>query len=185
MVFLIGFTGLSGSGKTTAINYLQRLSAGQKIYLGATVLQEVERRGLRPGPESERQVRLELRQQHGRSAFVNLARSDIEGYLSNGTNVLVDAILTREEYQALQTCRGEAECLLIAIEASFDARCERLRLRTSRPMTREELESRDKTEVTNLGIMMTKTMADHTVVNEGSMEAFEQALQSVWRKLTA
>jgi dephospho-CoA kinase len=64
MPFLIAVAGWSGVGKTTAVDHLKNVGAGEKIYLGETVLNEIRLRGLLPGPTSEQLVRRDLRAQH-------------------------------------------------------------------------------------------------------------------------
>ena len=49
--------------------YLSNLAGGRVLYLGQTVLDEVRARGLPETRESERQVRIDLRNKNGPAAF--------------------------------------------------------------------------------------------------------------------
>jgi adenylate kinase len=137
MALLIAAAGLSGSGKTTALRYLKKLSAGEIVYFGGIVLEQIRDRGLVPCPETERSVRLDIREQHGPAALAILATRNVEEYLKNGVNVLIDAIFVIEEYRQIQQLRGFSRSVLLAVNASFETRCGRLGSRADRPLTVE------------------------------------------------
>jgi dephospho-CoA kinase len=184
MAFLIAVTGLSGAGKTTAIDHLKRVGVGEKVYLGQTVLNEVQARRLPPGTESEQLVRLDFRSQYGPGALAILAKDNVRALLNDGTNVLVDAVFEMEEYQHLRTCTEGLRAVLLAIEASFETRSRRLLGRLNRPHTPEQLKARDKTEVTQLRTGLVMEAADHKIVNEDSLEIFYEDVELFW-KVTA
>jgi dephospho-CoA kinase len=81
MALLIAVAGWSGSGKTTAIDHLSKIGAGEKIYIGEAVLDEIHARGMAPGPVSEQLVRLNLREQHGRGALALRAIPSVKEHL--------------------------------------------------------------------------------------------------------
>jgi dephospho-CoA kinase len=182
MAFLIAVAGLSGAGKTTAVDYLKNLGLGQKVYLGDIVLNEVRARGLAPGAENERMVRLDLRLQQGPGALAILAAATVRALLNQGANVLVDAIFEIEEYKHFQTCCHNSTSVLLAIEASFETRAVRLSSRDRRPLTREELKLRDETEIARLGTGTAIADAGHRIVNEKSIEAFQDELERFWKR---
>jgi dephospho-CoA kinase len=184
MAFLIAVAGLSGAGKTTAIDHFKSLGLGQKVYLGDTVLNEVRARGLSPGPENERLVRLDFRSQHGPGALAVLAAPTIKALLNGSVNVLVDAIFEIEEYKHLQTCCESSTPVLLAIEASFETRARRLRLRAERPLTPEELKVRDNTEIATLGTGTAIAGAHYKIVNEGAIQDFQNDLERFWTRAT-
>lgn len=181
MALLIGVSGLSGAGKTTAVTHLEGLSSGQAIYLGGMVLEEVEARGLSPSSENEQAIRDEIRRQHGPAALAVLARARVEGHLKSGVNVIVDAIFVIEEYRNLQRCNGNFNSVLLAIEASFETRCHRVRSRDQRRLTRQELKVRDEYEIATLRTGEVIAEADCTIVNEGSIQAFQEDLKRFWK----
>jgi dephospho-CoA kinase len=184
MAFLIAVSGLSGAGKTTGIDHLKSLGFGERVYLGDAVLNEARARGLSPGPESERLVRLDFRSRHGAGALAILAGPTVKGLLNEGVNVFVDAIFETEEYQHLETSCGNSTPVLLAIEASFEIRALRLHSRAERPLTREELKVRDEIEMTRLGTTRVMARAGYKIVNEGSIRAFQNDLERFWRSAT-
>jgi dephospho-CoA kinase len=181
MAFLIAVTGLSGAGKTTAVDYLKNVGVGEKVYFGDIVLNEVRARGLALTAENERSVRLDLRSQHGLGALAIRAGPIVTGLLNDGLNLLVDAIFAIEEYQHLQTCCGNSTPVLLAIEASFETRSRRLLSRAERPLTPEELRIRDQTEIANLGTGKAIAAAHHRIVNEESIQTFYGNLKQFWK----
>lgn len=184
MAFLIAVSGLSGAGKTTAVDYLKKLGLGEKVYLGDMVLDEVRARGMSPGSENERLVRLSLRSERGRGALATLAGPTVKALLKKGANVLIDAIFEFEEYRYLETCCETSTPLLLAIEASFETRAHRLRLRAERPLTREELKIRDETEISQLGTGTVMAGAPYKIANEHSIQSFQMDLERFWKTAT-
>ena len=174
-VGLVGVSGFSGSGKTTAARYLSSLTDGQYLYLGKTVLDEVSARGLPDTPENERQVRMELRQR-GPAAlaipFINM----VAEWAKKGTPVFVDAIFVKEEFDVLAACIPSGYARLLAIEASFSIRSQRLACRLERPFNAEELRKRDDTELKRLHTDAVIEAARYAICNEGTLDEFHQKL---------
>ena len=186
MAYLIAVTGLSGAGKTTAINYLQKIGAGQKIYLGQVVLAEVRTRGMPPGPDSERAVRMGFRKQHGPAALAVLAGPRIRESLNQETNVLIDAIFDYQEYTFIRNLGPTTSSfLLFSVEANFDTRAGRLVARGDRPCTPEQLASRDEFELTQLGTQKVIDRAKVKIVNEAAVDYLEAELQNLWNAIRA
>jgi dephospho-CoA kinase len=186
MAYLIAVTGLSGAGKTTAVNYLQEIGVGQKIYLGQAILAEVRTRGLPAGPDSEREVRSDFRQQYGPAALAVLAGPQISECLNQDTNVLIDAIFDDQEYTFIRSlCPSTSSFLLFSVLANFDTRSGRLAVRGERPCTREQLASRDEFELSQLGTQNVIDRAKFKIVNEVALDDFEGELQNLWNTIRA
>jgi dephospho-CoA kinase len=178
MTFLTAVTGLSGVGKTTAIGHFESLGLGQRVYLGEEVLKEVNLRGLARNPENERSVRLTIREDEGPAVR---ATPLIERILAMGTNVFVDAIFDLEEYQHLKESFAKCSFVLLGVRAKRETRAVRLAIRPERPLTFEELQIRDSTELTQLRTDKVMDQADHKIDNEDSLAAFQQALEQFWQ----
>jgi dephospho-CoA kinase len=181
MALLIALTGSSGAGKTTAVDYLEKIGVGQKVYLGQSVLDEINAQGLPAGPDSERRIRMEFRQRYGPGALSVLAGPQVEALLARNTNVLIDAVFEEAEHAHFQKMR--ARYCLLAIEANFEIRSRRLLARAVRPCSREELAARDEFERERLGTQAAMARASEKIINESSMDAFEDELVAFGRAL--
>jgi dephospho-CoA kinase len=173
---LIAFCGLAGAGKTTAIDALERLGEGARVYVGAFVTAEVIKRGMPEGPESERQVRVSLREQGGKAALAELAAPTITGVLNAKRAVLVDAIYCFEEYEFYRSHFGNM-VVRIAIEAARSERERRLATRACRAINSQALAERDAYELQTLGLGKLMSAAEYVVENNGSLDDLERSLQ--------
>lgn len=180
MPILVALTGMSGSGKTTAIRHFEDQGFGTRVYFGQAVLDRIAARNLRPGPESERQVRLELRATEGPAALATRALPLVRDLIRLGTNVFVDAIFDFEEYLCLQSHCKDCDPILLAIEASFETRSNRLSKRPERSLTATDLRKRDEIETANLKINRVLAQANHRIENEGTLEALRLELNRFW-----
>lgn len=181
---LIGFAGFGGAGKTTAIEHLEHEGVGRRVYLGEAVSEEIKRRGVVRTPEIEKEVRMELRERLGPSAFADLRSSHIAQLIREGECVLIDAIFKLEEYGKLQGC-GQKRSVLIAIETSFDTRSQRLMARSNRGYNPDQLRLRDKIETEELGTSLVIEAAEFRVSNEGSLIDFYSNLSALWKRLVS
>jgi dephospho-CoA kinase len=172
----VGVVGYSGSGKTTAVDYLVEQTRGERIYLGDIVLRQVRERGLPEGPESERKVRLDLRAEKGPAALAHLYADDLVKHLENGVPVFIDAIFTSEELKFLRSRVPTYPARLLAINASFDVRSSRVANRGKRPLTPDELLKRDDTERNELKTNAVIAGADYKISNEQTFEDFYSEL---------
>jgi dephospho-CoA kinase len=172
VIGLVGVTGFAGSGKTTAVKHLEKLTGGQVLYLGQTVLDEVGVRGLSQTRENELQVRIDLRRQNGPAALAIPYVDKVAECFANGIPVFVDAIFVREEFDLLKSRVPAAAARLLAIEASFSVRQTRLALRLERKFSAEELQKRDNTERMELRTDALIASADYKISNEQTFEEF-------------
>jgi dephospho-CoA kinase len=171
---IIAVSGLCGVGKSTAVSYLARVTGGEVVYFGATVLHVVRERGLPETSANEQIVRIELRDQHGPAYLAMLEGERMKAILVEGRHVFVDAVYGVEEFDYLSWLA--ASFFLIGIEASFDTRLARLGVRVVRPMTEPQLRARDAVDLTQLKGGNVLAKADVRIGNEGSMAEFEGAI---------
>jgi hypothetical protein len=127
-------------------------------------------------------VRVDLRRSDGPEVFAALATPLVLALLRSGENVLLDAIFSIEQYRYYQQQCG-AEVLLVAITASFDARSDRVRNRSGKTLTPEQLRARDETDLKDLRIDLTMAQAYCEIANEGSLEWFKEELERVWQRM--
>ena len=128
---LIAVCGLAGAGKTTTVDMLEQLGKGARVYVGAFVTAEVERRRLPATPENERQVREEVRRVSGMDALAKLAWPTVGAILDTGRVALLDAIYCIEEFEYYRA-RCARKLVRIAIETKKQERERRLAIRAAR-----------------------------------------------------
>jgi dephospho-CoA kinase len=181
MSYLVAVAGLAGVGKTTAVEFLSGLCSGEVVYLGAGVLESVQRLRLPETPESERTVRLELRKKRGPAAFAELKADRILELLEGGVPVMVDSIFVRAEFDLLTSRAYSFSAHLLAITASLPIRCARLATRNDRPLSRLQVEERDRLEIEVLGIGEVLAAATRTISNNGILSEFHERLTEFLR----
>jgi len=173
---LVAVCGLAGAGKTTTVDLLERLGRGVRVYVGAFVTAEVERRGLPASPGNEREVREDLRKQGGMDALARLALPTIRAIVSTGRVPLIDAIYCVEEYDLYKVSLDDA-IVRLAITATKSERVQRLAARGLRPINADELTKRDAFEFDQLGLRAVISAAEHTIDNDGTLNDLEASLK--------
>ena len=175
---LVAFSGLAGTGKTTAIDILASNGYGSGIYVGGFVTAEVDRRGMPIGSRSEKLVRESLREEGGMDALARLAVPQIESILNAGGTAFVDAIYNQEE-RILYESVFEKQLVCIALETALAERIVRLGKRPDRPLDPPEIEVRDDFELTQLGLGEVIKTSNHLIANNASLEDLKKALVAV------
>ncbi|MBY3168696.1 AAA family ATPase [Rhizobium laguerreae] len=174
---LIGISGLSGAGKSTATTMLAALSGGKSVYVGQVVLDEIKALGLEQTRENERRVRLDIREREGGAGLLRRKRNEILSALANGQSVFVDAILSPDEWFELEMMHKVGTRLLI-MDADFETRAARLTARNTRPFSRDDLIRRDDTEQAALRIEDLDKDASIRIENIGPLDHLERCLAS-------
>lgn len=174
---IIAVLGLSGSGKTEAMNYLLKKLNWPKVYFGDVTFDEMKSRGLEINEKNEREVRESLRVQFGQLIYAQRVIEKIES-LPDDKNVLVESLYSWPEYLEFEKKFGE-DFITIAVYASSKIRYGRLSRRPVRPLTPEECQSRDYAQIENLTQANAIAMADYTLINEGSMEDLYKKIDKI------
>jgi len=163
---VIAIVGMPGAGKSELAGFLQ--SKGMKlVHFGDATFEELGRRGLLGNEANERLVREELRARHGMAAYAILNLPRIERGLTQA-DVAVDGLYSWEEYLVLKDRFGN-QMVTVAVTASPSTRQRRLASRPVRPLTAEEVASRDRAEIEKINKGGPIAMADITLVNEGTL----------------
>jgi dephospho-CoA kinase len=181
MPTLIGVSGLCGSGKSTAIELLASICPAVRVYVGRIVLDELKRRRLKRTPENERMIQSALREEYGRDALAVMAAPQVATRLSEGHHVLVDAILSPDEFNLYKEKCSPRDMVTLAIHASVHLRCERLATRPERRLAADDIHKRDLNEVLHLGTGTVITLAQHHISNNGSLHDLQQNLIDFWK----
>jgi len=178
MSILLGVTGYSGAGKTTAIDYIAEQTGAERIYVGQLVSDEVLRQNLAPGPDSEKVVRVKLRDLHGRAGLAILAASEVQASIDKGNAVIIDAICCLEEIEFYRS-HFDPTAPLISIEASFDIRAFRTAARLTRPISADKLRERDHVEINNLRTDLAIQAATESIDNSGDLRQLLEQLDQI------
>lgn len=180
---VLAVLGLSGTGKSQAVEHLRsRLDAGV-VYFGGVVVDEVRRRGLDVNEENERTVRKDLRDAHGMGVMAARSLPVIQQHHDEGRNVIIDGLYSGEELRILtESCPG---LVTVSVHADRPVREARLASREVRPLTAAEMAARDQAEIRQLDKAEPIVIADHHVVNNGTVEDLHAALDAVLDRVAA
>ena len=184
---ILAVVGMTGSGKSVACDAL-RGQGWAYIRFGQVTIDRLIEAGREVTPESEREVREALRRERGMGAYAEILLPRIEAALERG-DVVLDGLYSWSEYKILK--RRFPDSFQVAhIHAAPAVRYRRLaeRLetendaaRTVRRMTAEEARARDYAEIEGIEKGGPIAMADHVIINEGSLAALQGEILRVAR----
>jgi len=177
---VVSIVGMTGAGKSEVSRVFEE-NGFIWIRFGDVTDEEIRKRGLEPGEESERLVREMLRQEYGMSAYARLNLSRIDE-ASRHSDVVIDGLYSWEEYTFLKNYYGE-NFYVVAVWASPKARYSRLTDRLTRRLTVEEAASRDRAEIENVNKGGPIAMADFTIINESSLEDLREETEGIIARL--
>ncbi len=175
---ILAVVGLAGTGKSTVVAMVQKATGAPVVYFGGVIVGEVRRRGLAVNEQTERTVREEVRRLHGMSAVAQLAADDIGKQLTEQPLVIIDGLYSYAEYEYL-TERFPDTLRTLAVHAPRGLREERLGKRPHRPLTPDEITSRDLREISTLDKATPIVLADWHVVNDDSVDVLAERLDRV------
>ena len=179
---ILAFVGLSGSGKSTAVNYFTEKSY-PKVYFGGVILEAMEKAGIEINPQNEQKFREEYRARYGKDVVANKIVEQITETAKAGQHrIIADGLYTWTEYKILKKA-FPGELILVAIVAPRRLRYHRLAQRPVRPFTNTEAYERDTTEIENLEKGGPIAIADHFISNEGSVEDLYSKLRVLEEEL--
>jgi|SRR5581483_3706689 len=173
---ILAIVGLPGAGKTEATEYLMKKTGWPKIYFGQAVVDEAARRG-KPGEAGEREVREEFRKKDGMAAMAIANMPAIKSAFEK-SSVILESMYSWEECLELKKQFGD-DFKVLAIYASPQTRIDRMKVRPVRPLTPDELQSRDYSQIENLHQAGPIARADWTIVNEGTLAELYSKIDEV------
>jgi dephospho-CoA kinase len=174
---IVAFVGLTGSGKSSAVEYLT--SKGYpKVYFGGVIYQAMEEAGIERTAESETKFREEIREREGKDFVVNRIVTQIRDLIDAGQHrIIADGIYTWTEYKIMKR-EFPGELTVVAVVAPKHLRHHRLTTRTERPYTLEEANLRDWSEIENLEKGGPIAIADHYIINNGNLDHFHEQIDT-------
>jgi dephospho-CoA kinase len=181
---ILGFAGMPGAGKGTAVKYIQE-KYGASTYRFSTVLSDMVKRIYQPmNRENLIKMSEALRHYFGEDILAYVVEKDVTG--DAGEMVVIDGVRRFQDLAALEPL---PYFKLIAITAPPEVRFQRLKARGERAnekdMTWEQFQAEEQapTETTIPPVMQRAAV---TIDNSGDVESLKAQLDSMLEKfLTA
>lgn len=181
-VKIVAFVGLTGSGKSTAVDYLTE-KGFPKVYFGGIVLDEVARRGLELTQENEQPIREELRAKEGKDFVVKRIITQLHDLISAGQHrIVADGLYTWTEYKTLKH-EFPGELTVVAVVTPKHLRKRRMANRPIRPLTSEQVDQRDWAEIENIEKGGPIAIADYYAMNNQEPQHLYKQLDSILREI--
>jgi adenylate kinase len=177
---IIAIVGLSGSGKTETSDFF----ASKKIPVitfGKTVMEEVEKKGLKQSEQTQKQVREDLRKKYGLEAMAVLNKEIIKKAFEKSPLVVIDGLYSWEEYTYLKKALPKAKVYLLALHTDKQLRYSRAEKRLDRP--NQYGEERDVNELIGINKAPPIAFADFLVKNNFSIEDLHDQLEEIYRNI--
>lgn len=177
---LIAIVGMPGAGKSVAAEFFHSkgipvLRFGDQTEIGLREL------NMGVNEKNERWYREKLRHDLGMAAMAIKIEPRIREASKTHTLIVLDGLYSWEEYVYLK--EKFPQLLLLCIFAPPEIRYERLEARSVRPLTRQEAEGRDLSEIENLHKGGPIARADYLIKNESTQSAFEEELSKFYASL--
>lgn len=174
---ILAVVGLAGAGKSDVTEYLVNKTKSPKVYFGDATFDEMKKMGLEINEANERKTREEIRKNLGMGAYAILNLPKIKELFKDGS-VIVESLYSWEEYLEMKREFGDSFKVL-SIYSSPETRIARMANRPIRPLKREDMISRDYSQIENLHQAGPIARADWTIVNEGTKEELKQNLDKI------
>ena len=177
---IIAIVGMCGSGKSIACEYFKRLGY-KSVYFGGVTIEKLKEANLEVNEKNEKMMRESLRKEYGMGAFAKILLPRIEEYSKEG-NVVLDGLYSWEELKILQEKFGN-NLVVLAIIVNKNIRYDRLKIREIRPLTEEESNGRDISEIENLAKGGPIVFADYYILNNGNIEEYYSELEQILNEI--
>jgi len=177
---VVGVAGMPGAGKGV-ITRVAKEKGYAIVIMGDEIREETKRRGLEPTAENVGKIMLQLREEEGPKV---VAKRCIPKIANASTDiVLVDGI--RSLHEVLEFEKNFPQFVLVAVHSSPETRFGRLfrRRRSDDPGGWKVFIDRDLREL-SVGQGNVIAMADHIIVNEGTLEEFKARIREVLEAAT-
>lgn len=177
---ILAFVGMPGAGKSYCTDYLESKGI-PSVYFGGIVVDEVKRRFGNITEAYEKQVREEFRAQDGMAAIAKRTIPKIDEILKTNDRVIADGLYSWSEYKMLKEHFGDA-ITVIAIAAPRKERHKRLATRPARPLSEQDVTSREYAEIENIEKGGPIANADYTIVNDSTPEDMINKLETILKE---
>lgn len=183
-VKILALVGMSGSGKSVAVDYLTD-KGYPKVYFGGMIYKEMEKRGIPRSDdgETEKKFREEIRATEGKDWVVRQVIAETKDLISAGQKrIILDGVYSWTEYKTLK--HEFPTCLtFIAIVVDKKLRYERVAKRPDRPFDTAAIRERDRSEIENLEKGGPIAAADYYILNNGPKEEIYIRLDEILKEI--
>jgi len=177
---IVAVVGLCGTGKSEATQIFIE-NGFKKVYFGDVTFDEMKRQNLEINPANERKIREQLRSEGDMAIYAKKSEPKIRE-LFKTSDVVVESLYSWSEYKYLKDIYKD-NFKLLAIVTDRDLRAKRLMTREFRPLTDEEVTTRDYTEIENIEKGGPIAIADHFIVNNYDLNYLKSEIEKYIKEL--
>ena len=168
-VKIIAFVGLTGSGKSTAANYISNKNY-PKVYFGNVILEKMKDQNIEINDESKRAFREDIRSKEGKDFVAKAVSKQIHDLIEAGQHrIVADGLYSWTEYKYLKH-EFSGKLTVVAIVTSKKLRHQRLMNRPIQSLSQFEADQRDWLEIENLEKGGPIAIADHYLMNDNDLD---------------
>ena len=181
-VKILAIVGMSGSGKSVAVDYLT--SKGYpRVYFGGMILKEMEKRGIEITAENEKIFREMIREKEGKDWVVRQVIAETKDLISAGQKrIVLDGVYSWTEYKILKH-EFPKNLTFVAIVTDKKLRYDRVSKRPGRAFDSAAIRERDRSEIENLEKGGPIAAADYYVLNNGAIADSEKRLDEILKEI--
>ena len=179
-VKLLAVVGMSGSGKSTAIEYLTDRGV-PKVYFGGIIYKAMEEAGIErtEDGESEKIFRQEIREKEGKDFVVKRVVDEVRHLIDAGQKrIVLDGLYTWTEYKILKK-EFPKEMTVVAVVMPKKLRHKRVAARPDRSFDAKAISERDWSEIENLEKGGPIANADYFLDNGGMVGELHEGLGKI------
>ena len=179
---ILAIVGMSGSGKSVAVDYLTEKGI-PKVYFGGMIYKEMEKRGIEITPESQRDFRQKIREDEGKDWVVRQVIEETKKLIEAGQRkIVLDGVYSWTEYKILKH-EFPGELTFVAVVVPKKLRYKRVGQRPERPFNLDEIIDRDQTEIENLEKGGPIAAADYYILNDGSVSEMHEEIDKILKEI--
>ena len=183
-VKIIAFVGMSGSGKSVAVDHLTA-KGYPKVYFGGMIYKEMEKRGIErtEDGESEKEFREMIRETEGTDWVVKQVIAETHDLIKAGQKrIILDGVYSWTEYKTLK--HEFPGCMtFIAIVVDKNLRYARVAKRPERAFDKNAIRERDRSEIENLEKGGPIGAADYYILNNGTIEDMQNEIDRILKEI--
>ena len=181
-VKVIAFVGLTGSGKSAAVDHLSEKGL-PKVHFGNIFYDAMREAGIERTQKNENEFRVSIRKKEGDDFIVKRIIKQIHDLINAGQHrVIADGLYSWTEYKAMKH-EFPGELTVVAIVAPKRLRHQRLAVRSERPLTSTEATDRDWREIEDIQKGGPIAIADYFVINDGDIDKLTDQVDEVLKEI--